>query len=464
MGFINRVDELAALERWWYTPGARPALVWGRRRVGKTALLQRFAADRRAVFHTGAGRPAAAELVQLSRQVTASAIQGPRSRVRDLASRPYRDWDDALDDLAALAADEPLLVVLDEFPELVATAADLPGILRAFLDRPGGGQLRLLLCGSAVRHMVALQEQRAPLYGRFDLSLPLHPFRPHEAALMLPELAPADRALVYGLVGGVPLYLSWWDQGAGLRDNLARLAGRPGAPLLTEGQLVLATEVERGEYPAAVLHALAAGRTQHNEIKTAIGAEPTRTLERLVELRLVERLVPVTKTARSRRTIYRIADNFLSFYLGVLTRYRSEIDRGLGPSILPVLLASLDDQLGSPYEAAFRDYLRRLATDGALGPDVVAVGPFWTGTGTSEIDALVLAGRERRPVLAGEAKWARTVDGRRIAAGLREKTRALPPSRPGAEPAEPRLALCARESVRDAPSEALIVTAADIFG
>ena len=431
------------------------AMVWGRRRVGKTALVRRFADGRRAVFHTGAGRGQGTELTLLARGVRGIGGTG----VRDLLARGYTDWDDALDHLAVVAEREPLLLVLDEFPELTVTSPELPNLLRAFLDRSQGQtRLRILLCGSAVRYMEALQQQRQPLYGRMDLTVAVHPFAPWEAALMLPELRPAERAVVYGIVGGVPMYLAWWDQAAPLAENLRELACQPGARLLTEGELILATEAEAGEYPRAVLHAIATGSTRHNEIRDVIRADPTRLLDRLVSLRLIERVQPVTETARTRRRVYRIADNFLAFYLDVLTRYRSEIEAGLGPTILQVLFDSLDDHQGGRWEAAFQQHVRRLAASGEFGGRVVAVGPFWTADGHNEIDVVALAGRARTPILVGDAKWAREVSAPRLVADLYRKAAALP----GA-PHDLRIAICARERVTNPPEEVITITADDIF-
>lgn len=456
--FVNRSAELDALAEWWEgSPGAGAiALVWGRRRVGKTALLSAFAKGRRTVFHTGAGRPARDELSILSRATADVLAPG----VRDLAARPFVDWDDALESIATAAADEPLLLVLDEFPELLRTSPELPGVLRAFWDRAQEQtRLRILLCGSAVRTMQAIQEERAPLYGRIDLTLPLHPFVPHETALMLRKLAPSDRALVWGILGGVPLYLTWWDQQRSLRENLARLVARPGGRLLDEGRLVLATEGDTGELGQLVLRAIAAGARKHGEIEQAVRAEPARTLERLIELRLIERIVPVTEAhSRTRRRSYRIADNFLAFWLGIVEPYRAEIERGLGPSILSPLMQRLDDHMGSRWEDAFRSHLRRLAVDRALAADVVRIGPFWSESPAVEIDAVALAGRREEAVLLGEAKWARNADGGRLVRELERKSSSLPLLAP-----ELRYAICARERLTNVPPTTLALTAADIF-
>lgn len=451
--FVNRVDEVAALRAWWSDASSRLGLVWGRRRVGKTALLQHVAGDLPTVFHTGAGRPVEQDLRLLSHRV-AGVVPGGR----DLERNPLRDHDDLFDHLAR--ADEQVLLVLDEFPEMVSTSPELPGVLRAHLDDPDA-RLKVLLAGSAVRSMEALQEARAPLYGRVDLALQVHPFRPHEAALMLPGLPPDDLALVTAIVGGVPMYLRWWDAEADVAHNLRRLVATPGGRLLVEGQLVLSTEAESGDLAERTLRAVAAGRTRHSEVSDAVRADATRTLDRLVALRLLERLVPVTDDPRrTRRRVYRVADDFLAFWLGVVDRHRTEIERGLGEQILPALLDALPLHAGPRWEAAVRDHLRRLASTGGLGDGIVAVGPWWRDAPQPvEIDALVLRGPSRSPVLAAEAKWSTSVDAGAVTAALRRKVARVD----GVDPGDVALAVAARGSF-EVPDGVRRITTADVFG
>ncbi len=453
MAFVNRTSELQQLAEWFDSGGPHLGLVWGRRRVGKTAILREFARSRRSLIHVGASRPLSAQLDHFGRQL--QGLAGIPDRV---ARRTLRSWDDVLDVLFELSDRDPLLVVLDEFPELLHASPELPSVIRArWEELTTTSKLRLVLCGSAIRTMESLQEVRAPLYGRFDLNLVVHPFRPHEAAMMLPKLTPSDRALVWGLLGGVPLYLSMWDQGASVQANLLHLVATPGARLLTEGELLVDTEGDSGGLGRRVLYAVASGRTKHNEIADAIGADPTRTLERLVQLRMLERIVPVLEDPRkTRRRTYQIADNFLRFWLGNVDRIRTDIEIGVGRTVVQTLLAGIDDVMGIAWEEATRSHLRRLADDGIFGPDVVAVGRQWQDN-VAEIDGVVVAGRSRGVVAVAEAKWAKVVDGSTLARGLLTKLERL-----NIPTTDVRLVVSARQTVNRS-DDVIALTAADIF-
>ena len=125
--FLNRQRELAALEEWWERPGSSMAIVWGRRRVGKTALLEHFARSRRHVFHSASGVATSTELRRLAESVAVLAGEGT-----DVGGLEFRDWRDALEALAENAGDAPRLVILDEYPWRRA-----PRPWRGDLDRRG---------------------------------------------------------------------------------------------------------------------------------------------------------------------------------------------------------------------------------------------------------------------------------------------------------------------------------------
>jgi AAA+ ATPase superfamily predicted ATPase len=464
VGFVNRVSELAALDKWFDRPGPQMGVVWGRRRVGKTYLLAHWCRGRRAIFHVARNRPAAEELAELS----AAAAPLLNLPLRDLASRPFTSWDDAFETLAGAAADQPLVLVVDEFPELLLANPGLESAWRAIWERLGDRRLRLVLCGSAVRTMEALQEERAPLFGRAMLRLHLRPFAPHEAALMLPAASPGDRARAWGVCGGSPFYLSLWDAGAPVRENLAALFGTEQGLLLNEGQLILATEDfaggRRERIPEQVLRTIAAGRTRFAEIKQALGTDPTRALTALQDLDLIERVLPVGPNADPRRAYYRVSDNFLAFWLAVVEPHRPAISRRMGPGVTEVLVRQLDDFMGDRWEEAFRAHLVHALADDERVQPLVELGRFWHqfGNDPGEIDAVGLTGRDRRLTLAGEAKWARREDGRRLLRTLERKV--LASGLATASGPEPLYALCAREEITgDLPDGVLVVTAADVF-
>jgi AAA+ ATPase superfamily predicted ATPase len=207
--FVNRVEELAALDAWSRKSGSAMAVVWGRRRVGKSQLLRHWSKDKRAFMHVARNSALADELVEFSRSVQA-VIKGTR---RDLNARPFTDWDDMFDFLAEVSAREPLVFIIDEFPELLKSSPGLESTLRSIWDRiEGMCKLRLILCGSAVRAMEALQAQDAALFNRMTLRLQIHPFHPSEVAQMLPRTSALERAAAWGVCGGMPFYLSAWGR------------------------------------------------------------------------------------------------------------------------------------------------------------------------------------------------------------------------------------------------------------
>jgi AAA+ ATPase superfamily predicted ATPase len=453
--FLDRENETAALEQAWASHGSVLALVWGRRRTGKTRLLGKFIEGKRAIFYGATQQASPTELRGLA-DATREALRPSGSDLLSLGDFP--DWTVAFDYLGEKSRDERLVVVLDEFPYLVEAEPGLPSIIQRFWDHQGREtRLLLVLCGSAQAVMEDLQTQRAPLFGRVDLRLHLRPFAYREAALFTPRLQPADRALVYGVLGGMPVYLQRWDDRLASEANLHALFANPVSPLVEEGEFVLSSELPEASGYFRILHAIAAGERTYGAIKDFAGIEIQRQLERLISIGLVERTLPITENpSRSKRALYRIADNFLNFWFRFIYRHRADIARGLGSELLErSVIPALSDYMGEPWEEMCRDFIRVEAITGRLPVEVSRVGRWWNRDNSVEIDIVGLRGKE--VVLAGSVKWSRSAGTQELRA-LRRAAEALPDR---AEHVQ--LAVFAREQIDPIDKDVLGFTAQDLY-
>ena len=377
MPFIGRERELSVLSELADSGRAELFVLLGRRRVGKTELLQRLCRDRRAVYFLAAQVRDKDNLKSFQRALH-EGLQDPL-----LENVDFPDWAAALTVAAERAGDERLIVVLDEFPYLCEANRGLPSLLQRFWDVTGkDSSLMLVLCGSQVSFMEReVLAERSPLFGRRTAQRRLEPLNPSETLAFFPEWSREDRLGAYAILGGMPAYLRRFDERKSLDENLMREVLRPEGYLFDEVQYLLRTELQNPATYNSILGALAQEAERVGDIALTVGVDsPTanKYLHVLRELRIVERTVPLTDSdpLRSRRGVYRISDRFLSFHFRHVQPNLSMIEAGRGTQVLeefirPDLERMIDD--------ARTDFiLEHLRTEAAelIGEEIVEVGRF----------------------------------------------------------------------------------------
>jgi len=399
--FVNRVSELSLLEKYHASNQAELFVLYGRRRVGKTELLTHFCEGKRAIFF-------------VADQVSESVLRAGLSAVinatlfgQDQVGAVYATWDDLFNTLARQSQSERLILVLDEFPYMVAAYPPLTSILQRFWDQVlKNTRIMLILCGSYIGMMEeTVLGYRAPLYGRRTAQYLLEPLEFFDAQLFFEKYKPDDRLRTYAVYGGTPAYLHTIRPGQTLETNILNGILERGSLLYDEVRFLLQQELREPRNYYAVLQAIAAGNTRPNEIKQAAGLDSiTAYLETLQQLHLVERCVPVTETQphKSRRGIYRLKDNFLRFWFRFILPNWSQLERGAKSVVWENAIAPELDHFSAPiFEQVCQQYFWRQGLAGGLLFIPEKVGSWWQAN--QEID-LVLMGAGN--VMLVECKWA----------------------------------------------------------
>jgi len=404
-GLLDEVREQAGSPR----PG-RCVIVRGRRRIGKSALVEEFIEQQRvlSVFYTAEIGFGGEPLREFTDTVRTSGL--PEAHVFGEASPG--NWAAALRQLASVLPDDsPSIVVLDEVPYLMDSDGAFESVLQRSWDRELSRKPTLLvLVGSDLSMMKALTTYGRPFHQR-GTELQIGPLNPADIAAMagLPAAEAFDAALV---TGGLPIICARWRRGERTSSFLARELANPMSPLVVSAQLSLAAEFPEHSQARLVLAAIGSGERTFTNIGRAAGDIAHSTLTRAVELLTGKGVVagdlPVSLSPSKERR-YRITDPYLRFWLAFLGPHLAEIDRMRSDLTLARIQRSWTDWRGRAVEPLVREALARLLPAQGI-PAAPVVGGYWTRSNDVEID---IVGADRAPVakellFLGSVKWLET--------------------------------------------------------
>lgn len=406
MNFVNRTHELADLEDLWQRPGAQMVVVYGRRRTGKTTLLSKFLQDKPSLFWVADRFPATTLLGDFSRVLY--AYQYPDVPVD--ANFTYPSWETAFRTLAAIARNQRLVMVIDEFPYAVEAEPGLPSLLQRLWDHEfKQTQIYLVLCGSHIGMIEReLMNYGAPLYGRRTGQILLQPMDFAALRLFFPHWNVIQQMNVYAILGGIPSYWEQFDGRHTVETNIRERILRPNNLLYLEPNFLVSEELREPRNYLGILRAIGQGHRQMVEIANASGINRTnlsRYLETLRDLRLVERRIPVTERhpEQSRKGLYRLSDNFLEFYFRFVAPFREDLEQGFPERAWQTIDQQLPAFVGSTaFEELCRDWVKRRGAQGYLPFRPEKVGSYWDRT--TQVDVVALNWSEKTALL-GEARW-----------------------------------------------------------
>ncbi|RKU28839.1 ATPase [Candidatus Poribacteria bacterium] len=395
--FLNRESELEALEQRYQSGNAEFFVIYGRRRVGKTELLLQFCKNKKSIYFIASQLNEQDHLRQL-KELAGNVIDDPL-----LQSMRFTDWETTLIYFSQKSQEERLIIVLDEFQYLCEDNTALPSLIQRFWDLTGkNSNLFLILCGSQVGFMEReVLSEKSPLFGRRTGQLQLMPLSYRNSTLFFPGYNTKEKIMVYCILGGIPAYLKRFEINYSrnshqnidnpIKHNIINEMLTPQGYLFDEVNFLLRMELREIRIYSSILQAIAGGATRINEITQRVNLDQAKTnkyLSVLRDLRLVNRVIPITERApeKSRKGIYKISDNYLNFWFRFILPNRSLIETGNSQLVYQQLIEPfLSDYMGLLFEELCRQYVS-LYWEEKLKIAPLRIGSHWDAN--CEIDLL----------------------------------------------------------------------------
>jgi AAA+ ATPase superfamily predicted ATPase len=422
--FVNRQDELSYLEKEYRSGLFKFVSVIGRRRVGKTRLIEEFIKEKdNAVYF----------LVQeMNDQELRLSIAERLHREINLSFIGTPSWETIFEELFKASENLRIILILDEFQRFLNINRSVPSVLQGAIDKHARkSKLFLIVMGSSIGMMHKLFDYTSALYGRRTGQLNIQPLHPSHLREWFPGI-PLERVIeIYSVFGGTPKYLEDVDSKQTIIENIENKILSKRDILYSEPEILIKTELPESATYFNILKLISEGKTKPNEIASSLTIKQTslsyflNVLEK--DMELIKREVPVTeKRERSKKAIYKMSDNFFRFWFRYVYPYKSDIEVDNTKPVIEKIVRELNSFIGHSFEEMCRMILLKFDVYPPL--KLSRVGTWWgfhrEGGIRKELEIDIVALNEQtKEILFAECKWQEKVDAKKVLAELKDKTK-----------------------------------------
>ncbi len=404
--FINRINELQALEKEYEKKSASFSVIYGRRRVGKTSLLSKYIENKPSIYLYITLSDLNSQLKAFTEQIRKFA---PSSISKHLN---FTSFEEALEFLSTLELENKLVLVIDEYQYLTQLDKSFSSKLQKLWDMNLiNMNLHLILCGSVLSMMHSeVLSYNSPLYGRRTSQFHIKPIKFNYIKEFLPTCTKLELMQVYSSFGSIPKYLNEYDASMSFTQNIKENILNKNSYLYSEGNFLLKDEISDARSYFSILEAISKGNTKVGHIGSALGLASsylTKYLQRLIELDIVEKEIPITEKnpLKSKFGRYKIKDKFLNFWFFYVHKNYNYLEIEQTKAVLDEIELNFNDRFVS---FAFEDYVLE---DILLNPrkyldfTPTKIGRWWNNK--EEIDIVAF---DDKNICFIECKWQNRVD------------------------------------------------------
>ena len=421
MTFIGRKEELAKFESRYNSSGAELVFLYGRRRVGKTEFLRKFAEGKETFFFSATESDDNEQREKFRQRMLSFGFSGEPASLND--------WEGIFRNLNKLKCGGRILVIIDEFQYIFAGKRAVPSILQNVWDEYLSHEnIMLVLCGSAMSFIEdKVLGSKNPLYGRATAIFKMKELTFEEAALFFPNYALNEKIVAYAVLGGIPFYLKQFSGDLSLSENIRRNVFSRETILYNEAEFMLKQELRETATYNTIISAIALGNTKLNEIRQKTRIETSKAnvyLSNLINLGIVVKEYSISdtvkKSANVHNGLYKISDNFFRFWYRFVYPNKNDIETENADLLIRETAESIStDYTSMCFEELCIGYIRKLNAMRELPFTAKQIGRMWTKGFEVDIGAT-----DGRTMLLGECKWTNSPVGIDALNGLRHKAAA----------------------------------------